>query len=243
MSNRKRQEQHMFITVFVAIAAIVSTFIVMASSTNISISYAQMMNQMDQTRNQMQSQNPLMHLNATATAPTSSSSAIQLSQNPIQEERIKTTSQTPINQTHLFITYSGNGTVTPPNTTTTAKTINITANGSAIVSIVPPLSLYGKETIRTEDGQIATTIFYEIVQVNPVTREGKGITMAVIRTDSTGTLAPLNGTIGVGIDNIQSNGDETFTIWKWESGISIKNNINSTGIAGSTASALTQGQP
>jgi hypothetical protein len=198
---------------------------------------------MDQTRNQIQTRNPLTHLNATTTAPTPSSSVIQLSQNPIQEERIKTTSQTPINQTHIFITYSGNGTVTPPNTTTNAKSINITANGSAIVSIVAPLTLYGKETIRTEDGQIATSTFYEIVQLNPVTREGKGITMAVTRTDSTGTLAPLNNTIGVGIDNIQPNGQESFTIWKWESGISVNNNNNSTGIAGGTASALMRGTP
>ena len=155
----------------------------------------------------------------TTTSPTSttpfSPSGIELSPNPIQQERIRTTSQIPINQTHLSITYSGNGTLTVPNTT---ETINITANGSGIVSLMDQ-SVYGKETIRTEDGQTATSTFYEIVQLDPATGEGKGITMGVIHTDSTGTIAPLNGTILVGTDDIQPNGEEDITIWEWESGI------------------------
>ena len=155
----------------------------------------------------------------TTTSPTSTTSfsplGIELSPNPIQQERIRTTSQIPINQTHLSITYSGNGTLTVPNTT---ETINITANGSGIVSLMDQ-SVYGKETIRTEDGQTATSTFYEIVQLDPATGEGKGITMGVIHTDSTGTIAPLNGTILVGTDDIQPNGEEDITIWEWESGI------------------------
>jgi len=156
---------------------------------------------------------------ASITSPTSTThslpSGIELSPNPIQQERIRTTSQTPINQTHLSIIYSGNGTLTLPNTT---ETINITANGSGIVSLMDQ-SVYGKETIRTEDGQTATSTFYEIVQLDPATGEGKGITMGVIHTDSTGTIAPLNGTILVGTDDIQPNGEEDITIWEWESGI------------------------
>jgi hypothetical protein len=159
--------------------------------------------------------------NTTATTSSStntttpSSSGIELSPNPIQQERIRTTSQTPINQTHMSITYSGNGTLTLPNTT---ETINITTNGSGIVSLMEQ-SVYGKETIRTEDGQTATATFYEIVQLDPATGGGKGITMGVIHTDSTGTLAPLNGTIVVGMDDIRPNGEEVITIWEWESGI------------------------
>jgi hypothetical protein len=152
---------------------------------------------------------------SSSTNTTSSSSGIELSPNPIQQERIRTTSQIPINQTHMSITYSGNGTLTLPNTT---ETINITTNGSGIVSLMDQ-SVYGKETIRTEDGQTATSTFYEIVQLDPATGEGKGITMGVIHTDSTGTLAPLNGTILVGMDDIQPNGEEDITIWEWESGI------------------------
>jgi hypothetical protein len=163
----------------------------------------------------------------TTTSPTSTTSfsplGIELSPNPIQQERIRTTSQIPINQTHLSITYSGNGTLTVPNTT---ETINITANGSGIVSLMDQ-SVYGKETIRTEDGQTATSTFYEIVQLDPATGEGKGITMGVIHTDSTGTIAPLNGTILVGTDNIQPSGEEEdIAIWEWESGIG-----NNAGIA------------
>lgn len=149
------------------------------------------------------------------TTPSSAPSGIELSPNPIQQERIRTTSQTPINQTHMSITYSGNGTLTLPNTT---ETINITTNGSGIVSLVEQ-SVYGKETIITEDSQTATSTFYEIVQLDPATGAGKGITMGVFHTDSTGTLAPLNGTILVGTDDIHPNGEEDITIWEWESGI------------------------
>ncbi len=149
------------------------------------------------------------------TTPSSPPSGIELSPNPIQQERIRTTSQTPINQTHMSITYSGNGTLTLPNTT---ETINITTNGSGIVSLIEQ-SVYGKETIITEDGQTATSTFYEIVQLDPATGGGKGITMGVFHTDSTGTLAPLNGTILVGTDDIQPNGEEVITIWEWESGV------------------------
>jgi hypothetical protein len=145
-----------------------------------------------------------------------SSSAIELSPNPIQQERIRTTSQTPINQTHMSITYSGNGTLTLPNT---LETINITTNGSGIVSLMDQ-SVYGKETIRTEDGQTATATFYEIVKLDPTTGAGKGITLGVMHTDSNGSLALLNSTILVGTDDIQPNGQEVITIWEWKSGIS-----------------------
>jgi hypothetical protein len=146
----------------------------------------------------------------------SSSSAIELSLDPIQQEMIRTTSQTPINQTHMSITYSGNGTLTLPNT---LETINITTNGTGIVSLMDQ-SVYGKETIRTEDGQTATATFYEIVKLDPTTGAGKGITLGVMHTDSSGSLAVLNSTILVGTDDIQPNGQEVITIWEWKSGIS-----------------------
>jgi hypothetical protein len=72
----------------------------------------------------------------------------------------------------------------------------------------------------TEQGETATATFYEIVQFNPATAgEGKGLTMAVIHTYSTGTLAPLNGTIVAGISDLQSNEENSVTLWEWESGI------------------------
>ena len=41
----------------------------------------------------------------------------------------------------------------------------------------------------------------------------------MVHTNSTGILAPLNGMIVAGIDDIQPNGDILLTFWEWESGI------------------------
>jgi hypothetical protein len=43
--------------------------------------------------------------------------------------------------------------------------------------------------------------------------------MALIETDSTGVLAPLNGTIVAGIADMQPNGETSITLSEWESGI------------------------
>ena len=158
----------------------------------------------------------------TTTTTTTPSSGLELSPNPIYQERIRTTSETPINQTHLSITYSGNGTLTLPNNTT--ETINTTSNGSALISFMT-LSGQGKETFRTEDGDNATVTFFEPAQFNPATGEGKGVVVAVVHTNSTDMLAPLNGTIVVGIDDIQPNGESFITLWEWESGIQDSDNV------------------
>jgi hypothetical protein len=63
-----------------------------------------------------------------ATTP-SPSTRIELSPQPIYQERLGTVRETPINHTHISITCSGNGMLTLPNTT---ETINTTANVSAI---------------------------------------------------------------------------------------------------------------
>ena len=47
-------------------------------------------------------------------------------------------------------------------------------------------------------------------------------------------LAPLNGVVAAGIDNISTNGESYVTLWRWESGIS-----NS----GAGAPTTTQGEP
>jgi hypothetical protein len=155
---------------------------------------------------------------------TSSSSGIQLSPQPIYQERSPEGNMTPINQTHGIFTFSGNGTLTLPNTT---QIINTTHNGTAIISFTTS-SGYGNETIRTENGETATATLYEIVQFNPAAPapegsdggEGKGIVTAVFQTNSTGMLAPLNGVIAAGIDDMRPNGDSHVTLWRWESGIS-----------------------
>jgi hypothetical protein len=152
----------------------------------------------------------------TTTTPSSSPSEIELSARPVLQERATTVSMTPINQTHMSATFSGDGTLTLPNTT---ESIIFTSNGSGLISLTTQ-SAQAKETIITEDGETATATFYEIVQFNPATAgEGKGIAIAVIHTNSTGTLAPLNGMIAAGIDDMTPNGESRVTLWKWESGI------------------------
>jgi hypothetical protein len=153
---------------------------------------------------------------ATATTTSNTSSGIQLSPQPIWQERATTVSTTPINQTHMSATYSGNGTFTLPNTT---DTINFTTNGSALISLTIH-NVQAKETLMTEQGETATATLYEIAKFNPAAAgEGKGLTVAVIDTNSTGTLASLNGTIVAGISDMQPNGETSVTLWEWESGI------------------------
>jgi hypothetical protein len=149
--------------------------------------------------------------NDTTTTP---SSGLELSAQPVWVEHAAITGVTPINETHSSVTYSGNGTLTLPNTT---QAINTTSNGSALVSIATE-SGQGKVTIRTEDGEeTATVTFYEIDRHPDITTgEGKGIVIAVINTNSTsGMLAPLNGMILVGINEFQTTtGEGRFTLWE-----------------------------
>jgi hypothetical protein len=152
--------------------------------------------------------------NSTTTA--TSVLEIELSPQPIYQEQARTLSETPINQIHMSITFSGNGTLTLPNNT--SETINTTSNGSALISFTTQ-SAQGTETIMTEDGETATATFYEIVKFNPVTPGAKGIVIAMLHTNPTGSLAPLNGMIVAGIDEIQPNGESLTTFWGWESGI------------------------
>jgi hypothetical protein len=143
------------------------------------------------------------------------SSGIELSQQPVLQERTRAVSETQINYAHVSITYTGNGTLTLPNN----NIANFTSNGSALVSFLTQ-SAQGTETIRTGNGETATITFYEIVKFNPATREAKGIIIAEVQTNPTGTLVSLNGMILAGIDDIQLNGKSNVTLWEWESGIS-----------------------
>jgi hypothetical protein len=159
----------------------------------------------------------------TAITTTNTSSGIQLSSQPVLQERTTTTSTIPINQTHMSATFSGTGSLTLPNTT---DTINYATNGTALISLMTH-TVQAKETLKTEQGETATATFYEIAKFNPATAgEGKGLVMTLIQTDSTGTLAPLNDTIVAGISEMQPDGETSVTLWEWESGIG-----NNAGIA------------
>jgi hypothetical protein len=175
----------------------------------------------------------------TTSNTTTTSSGIKLSPHPIYQERAPPGSVTPINQTHISATHSGNGTLTLPNST---QTISTTSNGTAIVSFATS-SAYAKSTIRAANGETATATIYEIVQFNnPAAAPlggGKGIVTVIFHTNSTGMLAPLNGVIAAGIDNISPNGESDTTLWRWEGGISPLLSTNTTTTSTSTITSET----
>jgi len=148
---------------------------------------------------------------------TTPTSGLELSAQPVWVEHAKITGVTPINETHSSVTFSGNGTLTLPNTT---QTINTTSNGSALVSFATE-SGQGKMIIRTQDGEeTATVTFYEIDRhPETTTGESKGVVIAVINTNATsGMLATLNGMILVGINESQTTtGEGLLTLWEWKS--------------------------
>ena len=157
--------------------------------------------------------------NTTTTSP--STGQIELSPQPIWQEQQISVSDTPINNTHAIITFTGNGTLTLPNTT---ESINTTSNSTSLIEFMTN-SGQKKETIRTEDGETVSATSYEIANFNPATGEGKGIIITVFNTNSTSTLAPLNGMILAGIHDIQPTPVQSFTFWQWQSGIPLPSAI------------------
>ena len=213
-SNNKREERRRKETSFaykgsLGIFIIALMLIAGSSSAFIGSTMIQMM------MTSAYAQEPNNTTTPSTTTTTNTSSGIQLSPQPVMQERTTTTSQIPINQTHTSATFTGNGTLTLPDT---MDTISYTTNGTAVISLMTH-STQAKATIMTEQGETATATYYEILEIDPAAAgDGKGLTMAVINTDSTGTLAPLNGTIVAGISHLQSNEANTVTLWKWESG-------------------------
>lgn len=152
---------------------------------------------------------------STPVSTTNPSSVIELSLQPIYQEHVRDVSETLINQTHAQLIVEGNGTLTLPNSTETIKT---TSTGSGIVSIFSTFA--GKVILTTEDGnENATATSYEIARSNKEEGIGKGIAIAIIHTNSTGRLAPLDGMILVGQEEFQPDGRALLTYWEWQSGI------------------------
>jgi hypothetical protein len=146
---------------------------------------------------------------------TTSSSEIELSAEPVHQERQMLVSENPINETHSQFTFSGNGTLNLPNST---GTINITTTGSVIAAMDG--TAVGEEVLTTDDGsESATAKFYAIGRVNMEDGSGRSIIIALVTTNSTGQLAPLNGAIVAG--QIEFLPDQTglVTLWEWQSGI------------------------
>jgi hypothetical protein len=150
----------------------------------------------------------MMIPSASGTLP---SSGIELSPQPLYQREPSTSGVTPINQTHIASTFSANGTLTLPNST---ETINTTSNGSALTSLATQYAI-GTEIIMTEDGETLTATFYEILEFPPGAGGANGIAIAVLHTNSTGTLAPLNGTIVVGTDYLYPISEGFSTYWQW----------------------------
>jgi hypothetical protein len=154
---------------------------------------------------------------AATSTPSSSSLGLEFLPQPIWEEEASNTGVTPINETHTLIAFVGNGTLTVPDT---GETIPMTNNGNALVSSVTG-SAYGRENVFSEVDDDTTAItFYEIVEGDPETLETRGVIIAVFDRSATGSLAPFNGMITVGIHDEQPNAEAaTTTLWEWESGI------------------------
>ena len=129
------------------------------------------------------------------TTPPASQSEIELSSQPVYQTQEKLVSQSPINQTHAEFVVSANGTLTLPNAT---ETIRTTSTKSGIVSMVDG-TFAGKEILTSEDGsENATATIYEIIRFNMEAGNGTGVAIALFHTNSTESLAPLDGMILTG---------------------------------------------
>jgi hypothetical protein len=154
--------------------------------------------------------------NVTNTTATTTASQPELSQQPVLQEQVRLESQTAVNNTHFSVVVSGNGMLTLPNGT---EPIRVTSTKTGIVSLMEG-AFSGKEVLTTEDGsESATSTFYEITRFNMQSGEGRGIAIATFHTNSTGVLAPLNGMILTGIDELYPDQTGRQTLWEWQSGI------------------------
>jgi len=154
--------------------------------------------------------------NTTGTTTSSPETGLELSAEPVLRERQITISQTPINQTHILFTDSGNGTITLPNTT---EAINFTGTDSVVVSIVDGTAA-GKEVFTTLDGsEVVNGTVFAMARFNMEEGTGKAIVTLLLQTNSTGRLAPVNGMILAGHIEFYPDGSAESTMWEWESGV------------------------
>jgi hypothetical protein len=140
-------------------------------------------------------------------APTNNN-AIILAEKPFLVEHGKTVAATPINQTHIQISLTGNGTITLPNSTEIVKTKD---TGNAIARLTPTGNIaQGHIHINTEDGSENGTVFFTEIGQN-----GKGIGVAYFSTNSTGKLAFLDNMVAVLQDELEPNGNTVISVFEW----------------------------
>jgi hypothetical protein len=160
-------------------------------------------------------------MSATATTTTEEATTtpperLELSPQPVLRERQVTISQTPINQTHILFTDSGNGTITLPNTT---EAINFTGTDSVVVSIVDGTAI-GKEVFTTLDGsEVVNGTVFAMARFNMEEGTGRAFVTLLLQTNSTGRLAPVNGMILAGHIEFYPDGSAESTMWEWQSGV------------------------
>lgn len=168
---------------------------------------------------------PVVATTMTTTTTPEEAGMIELSLQPVYQEQIRGTEQTPINQTHLQITYAGNGTLNLPNGT---EIIRTTISVSGIASMIDN-DFAGNEILTTEDGsETATARVYELLRFDMQQGNGRGITIVTFHTNSTGMLAPLDGMILTGITELHPGGTGSVTLWEWQSGIPLPAPVTTT---------------
>jgi hypothetical protein len=212
-NNKKRGEPFFALNRTVGAVVIALTLLaggfVLLSSTPITAAIAQ-------EENNDTTESATLSNTTTSAASSSSSLGMELSQDLVYQEDEKLVSQIPINQTHAELIVSGNGTLTLPNAT---ETIRTTATKTGIVSMIDG-TFAGKEILTTEDGsENATATIYEIVRFNMESGNGTGIAMALLHTNSTQLLAPLDGMILTGHGELHTDGTGVYSLWKWKIGI------------------------
>jgi hypothetical protein len=213
--NGKRKKPSIAMSRGTGVFIITSILLAGSGGFALTISITSMTTALAQEENNTTTMTPTRPGNARNTTTSAASSDIELSPQPIYQEHVRDVSETLINQTHAQLVVEGNGTLTLPNGTETIKTIS---TGGGIVSIFSTFA--GKEVISTEDGsENATATSYEIARSNKEQGIGKGIAIAIIHTNSTGRLAPLDGMILVGQEEFQPDGRALLTYWEWQSGI------------------------
>jgi hypothetical protein len=216
-NNKGKRRKHFFVLIEGTGVFIVALMLLAGSGFTLNISITPMTDALAQEgEDNITTVTATRPSNSTATTTTSAASSnIDLSPQPIYQEHVKDVSETLINQTHAQLVVEGNGTLTLPNSTETLRT---TSTGSGIVSIMSTFA--GKEILTTEDGsENATAISFEIARSNKEQGIGKGVSIAIVHTNSTGRLAPLDGMILIGQEEFQPDGRALLTYWEWQSGI------------------------
>jgi hypothetical protein len=122
------------------------------------------------------------------------------------------------------VSLSGNGTLTPPNST---ETIAVNSTGTALVNF-ETTSVIAQEFLTTnedDDGsENASATIYEITRHDVQTRIEKGVVTAIFETNSTGQLAFLDGMIAVGQADVDAAGNTDITLWEFETRIPYEKN-------------------